>query len=292
MTNSVMKSTDNSEYSNPMKRIIILFFSLLIILFPSAVYGREPEPNPVSSSITFGIGSSHLADTYLTPLKYSGWSTSVRYERRQSFRPSPSKWETMLNVEGILDRTLNPARNTSMWSFQAMASWGVARYWSFPKGITAGIGPSARLEGGCLYNSRNSNNPASAKAAFTIDATAYASWTTHIRNTPVIIRYQPTMPIIGAFFSPTYDELYFEIYMGNHHGLVHPAWWGNRFKLDNLFTIDIGLGSSWLRIGYESSWMSSKVSGLTTRMISHRFIIGWTTTWFSIKPKKSKTTIY
>ena len=70
--------------------------------------------------------------------------------------------------------------------------------------------------------------------------------------------------------------------MGNRHGLVHPAWWGNRFKLDQLLTLDLHIGSSALRLGYESSWMSSRVSELTTRIITHRFLIGWTTEWLSV----------
>lgn len=263
---------------------LLKIFTLFALSLCRPASAQEPGQNPVTSAVTLGIGSSHLADTYLTPLKYSGWSTSIHYERWQAFRPSPSDWTTQLNIEGVLDRTLNPAGNATMWSFQAMASWGVTRHWSFFNRLTLGVGPAARLEGGCLYNSRNSNNPASAKAAFTLDATAYASWTGFIGKMPFTLRYQPTLPVIGAFFSPTYDELYFEIYMGNRHGLVHPAWWGNRFKLDHLLTLDLHIGSSSLRLGYESSWMSSKVSGLTTRMITHRFVIGWTTSWFSIKP--------
>lgn len=246
----------------------------------------EPIPEtrqyPVKSSVTFGFGSSHLADTYLTPLKYSGWSMSARYERCQNFKAAPENWFTQLNIEGILDRTLNPAKNATMWAFEAIASWGIVRYWRLPMGINVGVGPAIRAEGGCLYNGRNSNNPASAKGAVTFDVTAYASWSSRLGQLPFTLRYQPTMPVIGAFFSPTYDELYFEIYMGNHHGLVHPAWWGNRFKLDHLLTIDLKVGSSALRLGYESSWMSSRVSGLTTRIITHRFVVGWTTEWFSV----------
>lgn len=258
-------------------------------LTAAAATPEEPVVRPVLSAVTVGLGSSHLADTYLSPLKYSGWSLSARYERWQAMKQSPENWVTQLNIAGHLDRTTNPAGNATMLGAEFMVSWGAVYRRQLPCGITVGAGGAARAEGGCLYNGRNSNNPASAKAAITLDATAYAAWSGRIGRLPVTLRYQPTLPVVGAFFSPSYDELYFEIYMGNHHGLVHPAWWGNRFKLDNLLTADLHIGSSSLRIGYESSWMSSLTEGLTTRMISHRFIIGWTTEWISLGTRQRST---
>lgn len=239
---------------------------------------------PVLTAVTFGIGSSHLADSYLSPLKYTGWSTSAHYERWQAMKRQPERWITRLDVEATFDRTMNPARNATMLGIEVRASWGAARRWTPCKELTLGAGASVRAEGGCLYNGRNSNNPASAKAAVTLDATAYAAWSTRIGRLPLTLLYRPTLPVIGAFFSPSYDELYFEIYMGNRHGLVHPAWWGNRFRLDQRLTADIRLGANSLRIGYESSWMNSKTEGLVTRMITHRFVIGWTTEWIGLRP--------
>ena len=258
----------------------------LLLTLACLAGARATEPRPVLSAFTVGAGSSHLADTYLTPLKYAGWSLSARYERMQAFKASPEAWVTQLNASATLDRTLNPAGNATMWGLELSASWGALRRWNLPHGLTLAIGPSLRAEGGCLYNSRNGNNPASAKAAVTADATAFAAWNGRIGRLPVTLRYQPTLPVVGAFFSPSYDELYFEIYMGNRHGLVHPAWWGNRFKLDQLLTLDLHIGSSALRLGYESSWMSSRVSELTTRIITHRFLIGWATEWLSVSARR------
>lgn len=251
---------------------------LLLTMLPAALRAQE---RPVLSAFTLGIGSSHIADTYLTPLKYEGWSLAAGYERMQAFKASPRDWVTQLSVKGSLDRTVNPAGNAQMWGFELSASWGFIRRFNLPYHITLGVGPALSAQGGCLYNSRNSNNPASAKAAVTADLSAIAAWNGRIGALPVTVRYQPTLPVIGAFFSPCYDELYFEIYMGNRRGLVHPAWWGNRFRLDQLLTLDLHFGSSSLRLGYDMSWMSSKVSNLTTRIITHRFVIGWTSEWLS-----------
>ncbi|MDE6403745.1 MAG: DUF3316 domain-containing protein [Muribaculaceae bacterium] len=274
-----------------MKTLGRLILSLLLVGVTAghvSAQGDRQAERPVLSAWTLGLGSSHLADTYLSPLKYQGWSAAIGYERLQASRWSPRDWVMQLKIGGDIDRAENPARNAVMWSAQLHASWGMMRRWNIPSlGIDVGIGPALRLEGGCIYNRRNSNNPASAKGAVTVDAAAYVAKSLNILKHKVTLRYQPTLPVIGAFFSPKYDELYYEMYLGNHSGLVHPAWWGTRFKLDNLVTADISFGGTALRLGYECDWMSSKVSNLTTRMITHRFVIGVAINWLSVKPSKS-----
>lgn len=274
-----------------MKTIGRLLLPLILLCLStghlSAQSATTPE-RPVLSAWMLGLGSSHIADTYLSPLKYQGWSAAIAYERLQASPWSPRDWVMQLKVSGDLDRAENPVRNATMWAAQLHASWGMMRRWELSSlGLTVGVGPALRLEGGCIYNARNSNNPASAKGAVTLDAAAYVAKTFNIFKRRVTLRYQPTLPVIGAFFSPKYDELYYEMYLGNHSGLVHPAWWGNRFKLDNLVTADIALGATAIRLGYECDWMSSKVSNLTTRMITHRFVLGVTLNWISAKPSKS-----
>lgn len=252
----------------------------------------EPSLRPVQSSWMLGVGSSHLADTYLTPLKYSGWSSSIGYQRLQVSPWGHNNWVTRLDVELSLDRGQNPARNASMWNVQLQVGWGIMHRYDLPWGIIAAVGPYLEANGGCLYNARNSNNPASAKGAITLDATGYIARTFNVGKLPVAVRYQPTLPVIGAFFSPSYDELYYEIYLGNHSGLVKPAWWGNRFSLDNLITADLKFGATALRLGYGCHWMSSHVENLTTRIITHRMVIGVTVDWTSARRTKNTITPY
>lgn len=262
---------------------------IVVLMSGTSVYGQDKaavDERPVTSAWTVGAGSSHLADTYLTPLKYSGWSTSIDYERMQDTRWWPGMWEMQLRLGVSLDRTENPARNATMWAARLRGSWGLMRRWTLPCGLRLAAGPAVTVEGGCLYNNRNSNNPASAKAAVTLDATGYVAYDMRWWHLPVTLRWQPSTAVIGAFFSPRYDELYYEIYLGNRKGLVHTAWWGNRYRLDNLVTADLHLGATSVRVGYGCDWMSSRVSNITTRMISHRFVIGITTEWISFKRKR------
>lgn len=90
------------------------------------------------------------------------------------------------------------------------------------------------------------------------------------------------MPVTGIFFSPQYGELYYEIYLGNHKGLVRGAWPGNFFRLNNLLTADFRLGSTIIRAGYRCGITSTKASHIVTRRIEHTAVIGIASEWISL----------
>lgn len=242
------------------------------------------EIRAVTSSYMVETGCVDIADTYLTPLHYDGWHSAIRYERTQPMRFNPSAWIMQLRLAGIFDHTENKTRNATMLHGSAEATWGMMRRFSIPGGVTLGIGPGLSADLGVLYLSRNSNNPASAKAAVTLDAMAYASWSSHVGPLKFTLRYQPTLPVTGAFFSPDYGQLYYQIYLGEHGGLAHAAWWGNYFRLDNLVTADLHFGNTSLRLGYRNNILSSKVNDIVTQDITHAFVIGITTQWISLRP--------
>lgn len=238
---------------------------------------------PVTSVYQLTAGSSHLADTYLSPLKYSGWSMGLGYQRWQVAPFGEHRYLYHLDLNGEIDRAVNSAGNATMLYGEIQASWGVSRRWEVLPGLRVGVGPALSFDIGCIYNARNSNNPASAKCALTLDAACHADWNFTFLNRRFTLLYQAHLPVIGAFFSPQYDELYYEIYLGNHSGLCHPAWWGNRWKFTQQLSLDIPLGATRLRVGYAGTWMSSSVNHLTTRSIRHCFVLGFTNEWISLK---------
>jgi len=265
----------------------------IIILLASAlsVKAQQAPIRPVTSAFMLEAGSSHIIDTYLTPLKYSGWSVAFGYERMQAMKFNPEQWVMRLTIGLELDRSRNLARNATTWGLEADASWSMMRRWRcdalLPR-LTAGVGPILNVGGGALYNTRNGNNPVAAKAAITVGVTGYAAWNTRLGRLPLTLRYQPTLPVTGAFFSPDYGELYYEIYLGNHNGLAHWGWWGNYFKLDNLVTADLHFGATALRVGYSGSILSTKVNDITSRVITHRFILGLSGEWMSLAPGRDR----
>ena len=241
---------------------------------------------PVLSAYTVETGGAGLTDTYLSPVKYSGWSLGLRYDRMQAMKFCPEKWVMRLTADIDFDKTVNRVGNASMLYAGIYFDWGMMRRQTIVPGLTLGYGGSAALSGGCLYLNRNGNNPVSAKAALTVNLTGYLAWNTSLGHLPLTLAYQPTLPVTGVFFSPDYGELYYEIYLGNHSGLAHAAWWGNYFSMNNRVTADFHFGGTSLRIGYEFDVLSTKVNNITTNIYGNRAIIGISGEWISLNPRK------
>lgn len=264
--------------------------SLAMILCYTASLCRAQEHDtlrPVLSAYTMEIGSSHIADTYLSPLRHSGWNIALNYERMQAMRFDPERWVMDLEGRLALERTLNnPARNAPMWDIDFRLGWGMSRRFRLNQRWSIHAGGFTDIEAGAIYKPRNSNNPVAAKAAWTVGATASAVLNATVFKLPVCLRYRVSMPLTGVFFSPDYGELYYEIYLGNHSGLAHCAWPGNYFRLDNLLAADLRFGSTILRVGYSGRYFSSKSQGLVTRKSSHCLVLGVCSEWISLPSRK------
>lgn len=265
-----------------------LLLSILCVMLSAMAFAQD-EPTtlrPVTSSYTYEIGGATLANTYLTPLKYKGWDMALNYERMQAMKFNPEKWVMRLTAGIDLNRTDNPAKNATMWRLVADFSWGMTYRFKLPHNITLAGGGNTSLDLGCVYNARNGNNPVAVEAAWTVNLTGYASWNVKIGRLPVTLRYQPTIPLTGVFFSPDYGELFYEIYLGNHSGLAHCAWWGNYFRMENLVTADMHLGATSLRVGFRNNILSTSINDITTRTITYSAVIGVTTEWISLNPSR------
>ena len=272
------------------KRHIIFLLLYLSVICGSKAGNTEDTLTvlrPVTSSYSISSGDAEIADTYLSPIIYDGWNIGFQYSRMQAMKFSPRKWvmELQVNVDG--GRGRNKAHNSELWQANVNLNWGMMRRWPLTSKLTLGFGGHTGIEGGAIYLKRNGNNPVAAKASWTIGIKAYATYPIKIGRLPVMLRWTGSLPISGIFFSPDYGELYYEIWLGNHSGLVHAAWPGNYFGLDNTVSADLCLGTTWLRIGYRSHVLSTKVNDITTRIITNSFLLGISTEWISLSPRKS-----
>ena len=236
---------------------------------------------PVLSVYSLELGSSHLADTYLTPLRYKGTSLGLDYERTQAMRFNPERWVMRLHGSLRGESAQNPVRNANIYAIDLTLGWAMMHRWNAGR-FTLAAGGSTDVNGGVFYAPRNSNNPASAKGSWTINATGYAAYSGKIGKIPFCARELAELPLTGIFFSPEYDELYYEIYLGNRSGLVHYAHPGNFFRFDNTASIDLRFGRTILRVGYRCRILSTKVSDIVTRNISHSAIIGIASEWLAL----------
>lgn len=264
--------------------------SILALAIGLCAMAQNPDSvsalRPVTSAWTLEWGAAELADTYLTPLIYKGNRYSIAYERSQAMRFAPERWTMQIDASVSLDYTTNRVQNSHMANAMVGLSWGMMRSWRLPYRLRAGIGPQVSAQLGAMYLGRNGNNPASAKGAVTVGPMGFLSWRTSVIGIPITLRYQASLPSIGAFFSPEYAQLYYQIYLGDRKGLAHCAWWGNRLEYSQLLTADIALGSTILRIGYRGHYISSKVNHLVTHEYSNALVVGLASDWISLSQSK------
>ena len=230
---------------------------------------------PITQVYMFEAGGKSALDTYLSPLRYHGFHTSLSGRWSKALPWMDNSWLMRFDSRIGFSRMLNPAKNAQMLGFDTAFDWGAAWTCRFPTELMVSAGAAAGFNAGVLYLPRNSNNPASVKADIHLSLTASASFQFSIGHLPVLVSDEVSLPSLSAFFSPQYGETYYEIYLGNRSGLVHCGWWGNNFSITNLLAFDLDIGPSALRLGYRYSLNSSWVCHINTQIHTHSFVIGW-----------------
>lgn len=261
-----------------MKRLSISLILCLSVLMMSA----QKPLRPVSTTWTLEAGGSQIADTYLTPLKYNGWHVGLGYRRSQAMRFMPERWANALYFNLGFDRGHNLSRNSAMYSAGIAAGWSMLYQFSFPHEIRLGVGGSVDMDLGALLLARNSNNPAQARASLTVGPAVSGYWTHGIWGVGARLR----SPLIGAFFSPDYGELYYEISLGNRRDLVHCASPASFRRLTAELFFDVRPAATALRIGYRADLLSFKANGITGRSLTHSAVIGINCDFLSVNPRK------
>lgn len=271
--------------------------SLLLCAALPVLAAAQPDSSrverPVFTAYQFEVGSSHVRDTYLTPLPYSGVQYAYSYQRLQATRFNPRRWIKALDLRVDLARDLNPAKNGLMWCLGATAEWGMMRRWqpaSLPVQLAAGA--SSRIDGGVRYLARNSNNPIAAELSWAVGPTALANYNLRLGRLPVQLGYRASLPLVGVMFSPDYDEPYYEISLGNRGGLVHMAQPATLFRLDQQLYADLCFGATRLRLGYRFEYTDGKVSQIVTRTASHCFTVGINGEWMMLNPRRQSKSNY
>lgn len=266
-------------------------------LSPATLCGQDPEREPlrpVATAFTLEVGRQSALDTYLTPIRYGGPMLSLGYERLRAVSFAPERWLTRHTVLGTFASMTNPSGNGSMLSGYFDYSFAMLRRWQICDGLWLAGGGEAALTLGGLYNLRNSNNPATAKAAIDLGATAMASYHFRIKRLPVTLRYQASLPVVGIFFSPEFGQSYYEMfYIGNCDGMVHFGAWHNRVDLRNYITVDLHLGKRALRLGYRQVMRTTHVNHIDTQVFTHAFVLGISGEIFrSVRPARRIVSVY
>ena len=253
-----------------------VLFALLASVSVKAAGGDTVVLRLRQSAVTFDIGHTRNHDTYLSILPYSGRHMRLGYEFMRASRRHPLQWVHQVNAGFSYDSPVNPAGNNKMHTVLADIDWGMMRRWNnvFVDGLNLYAGGNLAFEGGCTYNPRNSNNVASPHIYLNAGLTGMAVYRFKVGRLPVTARYQPTIPVVGAYYLPEYDQSFYEIYLGNYWNTATFGWWGNRFDMENLLTFDWHFGSTALRIGYRHNFTTLWAKNISVRKSVHSLVLG------------------
>lgn len=229
---------------------------------------------PIVSTYSLEIGGAHNISTYLSPLHYSGPSVALSGSWEKDFNHWSDRCRMRFEAEMKLQRTLNPAETAVMPSLTARFGWGLLWYRKLDARWEVEIGPMVDIAGGALYLMRNGNNPVTALASAGFDIEAAGSYRFRMGRVPVVVADRVRIPTASIFFSPEYGETYYEIWLGNHHGLSHAGWWGNAFGLDNLFSVSMQFGRRSLLLGYRFDFRTFNANHLTTNLLTNAAVVG------------------
>lgn len=267
------------------QRIILIISAMFCFSGTSSLYAQDDDKYYSTNKATsIGIGSSSMYDTYLSPLKYKGYSLRLLNERMKKRKWFNNNFTSQQLIELEFSSTENPAKNADEYSFLVAYTFGGHYHLLRTDKFRFSAGGLWNITGGALYNQRNSNNPASARA-FTnvhLSAIAFYNWKS------VTFRGQLDTPLFGMLFSPEYSQSYYEISLGNSVKIVNFASLHNQRALRAYFTADIPVSKVTVRVGYLGSFYQTKIHSLQTHNYSHNFMIGLVSESINLSGNKIK----
>lgn len=248
------------------------------ILSTPSLQGRAEEGLRNSTHTTlFGIGRVNHLDTYLSPLEYKGPQATFLLLTNRTLRRNPNiLYQTWAQAE--FSYAHNPAKNAHDMGGSIHYDVGWGRQWKdvLWRGLNLCAGGTAGATIGFLYNDRNGNNPAQARANAQVSALARADYRFRIKKQTLALHYQAQLPLLGMGFMPRYGQSYYNLfYQGNSdHNVVctHPV---NALSLRQILTIDIPIRRANLSVGYLSDIRQFHANGIKQHQYSRSVVIGY-----------------
>ena len=274
-----------------MKKTIILCL-LAFILSILRIHGQEDSFQAnryVMRATLYGIGFTNVLDTYLSPMEYTGGEFRILRESMKGTKLLDGNVSRQTLFQAHAAYTENKAGTGSELSFLANWNWAWHYQFSVNERLKLLAGPNLDLNGGMIYNLRNSNNPVQVKAYFNLGASGMAIYRFNIKECPFVLRYQLNIPLLGLMFSPEYGQPYYEMSMSGDWGkTLNFTSLHNQPSLRQFLTLDFPIKSTNLRIGYMCDIQQAKINHLKSHTWSHAFMVGFVKSFYLVNPYKER----
>jgi hypothetical protein len=295
-----MKSQDNngcfssfkrrSAIQCPVRRVLLCLFFLVSCIVHRAFGSEPPEQIPLTyQSILVGVGQSNIYDTYLSPLKYRGVNLNIMSEQMKmtGLGNGNLSVQHLFNI-GLAD-TKNPTETAT--NYLGILEYSYGMHYHFKQVQRIRFMAGMQLDGliGGIYNTRNGNNPATAKAHINLNLSGMATYRIQIKKQPIRLRYQLNFSVLGLQFSPEYGQSYYEIELGTKSKLIHRASFHNQLAMRNIFSVELPFNFCTFRLSYMNWIYETRISGLNTQILSGSFYLGFSRNFFSVRGRKAQS---
>lgn len=268
-----------------MKKLIT--WLLLLLALPMQAQEDSLQANRyVMRATLYGVGFTNILDTYLSPAEYTGPEVRILRESMRMTKLMDGRVSVQSLFQGHLSLTENRAGTGS--EMAGLVNWNYALHYQFRLSEKLKIlaGPLLDINGGFVYNLRNSNNPAQARAYANLAASGMVIYRFRIGNYPLVARYQANLPLMGIMFSPEYGQSYYEIFSLKHGGKnVLFTSLHNQPSLRQFLTLDFPIRSVNMRFGYVCDIQQAQVNHLKSHTWSHAFMLGFVKNFYLLKGK-------
>lgn len=263
---------------------VIIGIALLLIGAGGKTQAQLRSNDTIVRATLYGAGFTNVFDTYLSPQEYKGIEFRIMREsmRMRNWWNGNVSQQTLF--QGNIGYTHNKVDNNNCLS--ALMNWNYALHYRFPvsESLTLLAGGAGEINGGFVYNMRNGNNPAQARAYINLAASGMAIWKVRIKDYPLTVRYQLNVPLLGVMFSPHYGQSYYEIFsLGNSDGVVKFTSLHNQPSLRQMLTADFPVGNIKMRLAYVWDAQQAKVNEIKMHTYSHIFMVGFVKEFCLIK---------
>lgn len=226
-------------------------------------------------SALFAFGHTSILDTYLSQETFTG--SELRYVSQVMRRREGSRVSSEITHHVLLSMAGTRGNKNSLLT--ALYNFKFGWYYGWPLAgddLTLQVGGLVDGVLGGSYNTRNSNNPAQARIALSLDPSAKVSWRFRLGHKPLRLNYEASMPWIGLAFSPNYGQSYYEIFSkGNYDHNIVVASPFSGVQLYQRLTLDFRIWKTTFSIGYLGDIRQMKANSLKYHHYTHALVVGW-----------------
>ncbi|MDR0426987.1 MAG: DUF3316 domain-containing protein [Dysgonamonadaceae bacterium] len=264
--------------------------ALFCLFFSVSSFAQEQDKEVFAKyrSTKIGIGPVEIYDSYLSPLTYKGTDIGLSYEtiRKTSLWDGKVYSQSLANLNlSVSSNPTNTAKNRTV-----LLDYNFGLFYRFNplNNLQLLLGSQTDFLLGGILNSRNGNNPATAKFHLGLNLSGIVSYRFKIGEQNLFLRYQLSFPFVGALFSPQYGQSYYEIGLIDSKSIFHFSSLHNYRTMKNLFSVEMPLGETIFHIAYQNRIYQTDVNDLQTKMVTNTFYVGFSKDIFSVPGSEFK----